>query len=109
MFFMSNPNGIAGVHRALPASRRAGGSDIVHWKRKIPMATASPGLKTPREEAAAPALSAAAAGRGSQAREYARFVDDLKIAAGCLRKAARGVTPYAASVFSTSLIQYEVP
>jgi DNA polymerase len=53
MFFMSNPNGIAGVHHALPALSRACGSDILPRKRKMPMTTASPSLKTLREEAAA--------------------------------------------------------
>lgn len=52
MFFMSNPNGIAGTLATLPALSLARRNDTLNWKRKMPMATASPSLKTLREEAA---------------------------------------------------------
>ena len=53
MFFMSNPNGIWGTLSALPALSPTRRNDILHSKRKMPMATASSSLKTLREEAAA--------------------------------------------------------
>ena len=52
MFFMSDPNGIGGTLNALPALSLTCYSNILHWKRKMPMATASPSLQTLREEAA---------------------------------------------------------
>jgi uracil-DNA glycosylase len=51
MFFMSNPNGIWGTLHPLPALSLAPCDEILHRKRKTPMATASPSLKTLREEA----------------------------------------------------------
>ncbi len=51
-FFVSNPNGIWGTLNALPALSPTRCNDILHRKRKMPMATASPSLKTLRQEAA---------------------------------------------------------
>jgi len=52
MFFLSNPNGIWGTRSALPALSPVRRNDILHSKRKMPMATASESLNTLREEAA---------------------------------------------------------
>src|ERR1700688_1031099 len=52
MFFSSNPNGIWGTRSARPELSPACCNDILHSKRKMPMATASESLKTLREEAA---------------------------------------------------------
>ena len=52
MFFLSNPNGIKGTLTALPELSLARRNDILHSKRKMPMATASQSLETLREEAA---------------------------------------------------------
>src|SRR5882757_6661136 len=52
MFFLSNPNGIWGTRSALPALSPACRNNVLHSKRKMPMATASQSLKTLREEAA---------------------------------------------------------
>jgi uracil-DNA glycosylase len=52
MFFSSNPNGIWGTRSAQPELSLACCNDILHSKRKMPMATASQSLKTLREEAA---------------------------------------------------------
>jgi hypothetical protein len=51
MFFVSNPNGIEGAQGGLPALSLARGNDILHRKRKMPMATAFHSLETLREEA----------------------------------------------------------
>src|SRR5216683_543681 len=52
MFFLSNPNGIWGTRSALPALSPACRNNVLHSKRKMPMAIASQSLKTLREEAA---------------------------------------------------------
>ena len=52
MFFVSNPNGIWGTRSALPALSPVRRNDILHSKRKMPMATGSESLTTLREEAA---------------------------------------------------------
>jgi uracil-DNA glycosylase len=52
MFFLSNPNGIWGTRSALPALSPACRNNVLHSKRKMPMAIASQSLQTLREEAA---------------------------------------------------------
>jgi DNA polymerase len=52
MIFVSNPNGIERTFRACRHWPSAHRGDILHQRRKMPMTTASPSLKTLREEAA---------------------------------------------------------
>src|ERR1700726_661643 len=52
MFFLSNPNGIWGTPSALPELSPPCRNNVLHSKRKMPMAIASQSLQTLREEAA---------------------------------------------------------
>jgi DNA polymerase len=51
-FFVSNPNEIWGTLNTLPELSSTRCNDILHRKRKMPTATASPRLETLREQAA---------------------------------------------------------